>query len=558
MVELHGKLNINIGNTGHKKIDKNYSEVAKTIDKTFENEYCKLTLESMASDPAYLIYEYNLKLKDKAIQEIGGEVLSDKYEGYKIFLENQLFINDKEIKGINSNWDSIEKLDENQFRIVTAYNIANIRENSLNTVQKLKKLYINGLDLKVIINEEVTAKINFNNKDKKVLAKTELSNGSTLYIEDVANSKFENYVLARIVSKGKHYNEIYNKENEFMIEDPQFAICDQDGNSINFEDSRLEEYYEILSDDGEILSTEDTLFEEEENLIRIVQVQLLRLSFDENNIPTKLKILPLNRKLYNDRNASEYEFYKNEDWYQVKVGENKIKEETVMGSVTITKIEETDDELIFYYDTDGFVPNNVDFVLRVKSPEMNYVYPRENELKFVDGNENKIIYSKDTSLLAGMSKFGILTNNKIDNVDELEFAMFYNVKYDKLSEPLEFDWSLEESIEKGLIENIEFKEYMASVNDDIETGYKIFEGEITEINENRLKFYSEEKDEELIITNPKDFKYCDRETKEDIEFSDIEVGDNLYVASFENLKHSKFEKNGLNPEDYRKISITKK
>ena len=558
MVELHGKLNINIGNTGHKKVDKNYNEVAETIDKTFENEYCKLTLESMASDPAYLIYEYNLKLKDKAIQEIGGEVLFDKYEGYKIFLENQLFINNKEIKGINSNWNSIEKLAENQFRIVTAYNIANIRENSLNTVQKLKKLYINGLDLKIIINEEVTAKINFNNKDKKVLAKTELSNGSTLYIEDVANSKFENYVLARIVSKEKHYNEIYNKENEFMIEDPQFAICDQDGNSINFEDSRLEEYYEILSEDGEILYTEDTLFEEEENLIRIVQVQLLRLSFDENNIPTKLKILPLNRKLYNDRNASEYEFYKNEDWYQVKVGENKIKEETVMGSVTITKIEETDDELIFYYDTNGFVPNNVDFVLRVKSPEMNYVYPRENELKFVDGNENKIIYSKDTSLLAGMSKFGILTNNKIDNVYELEFAMFYNVKYDKLSEPLEFDWSLEESSEKGLIENIEFKEYMASINDDIETGYKIFEGEITEINENCLKFYSEEKDEELIITNPKDFKYCDRETNEDIEFSDIEVGDNLYVASFGNLKHSKFEKNGLNLEDYRKISITKK
>ena len=246
----------------------------------------------MAADPAYLIFEYNLKLTDKAMEQIGGTVPYDEFEGYNIGLGNELTINDKEIDIVNSNWDSIDKLSDNQFRIINAYNIANIKENSLNIVQKMKNLYIyeNGYKLNVDIGEEVTAKINFSNREEKILAETELSNGSTLYIEEVANSKFESYVLARIITKPKKYGEIFNKKNEFMIEDPQFAICDQNNNSINFEFNRLEEYYEKVSDDGNVLVTQDdTSGLEDDDLVRIEQVQLLRLGIDNNNIPEKLK-----------------------------------------------------------------------------------------------------------------------------------------------------------------------------------------------------------------------------------------------------------------------------
>lgn len=552
-----GKLNIKVDNTGHNKVDKNYTEIASVVDKTFENDYMSLTLESMATDPAYLIYECNLKLKDKAIKELGGEVLYDKYDGYQISVINQLFINDEEVDGVNSKWNSIQKIADNQFRIIIAYNIANIRENSLNSTLKLESICLNNLDFKIRLNREITANINFNNKKQNILAKSELSDGSTLYIEEVANSKFENYVLARIVSKTKHYNEIINKENEFLSEDTVFALCDQDGNTINYKGSNLERYYEIISDDGKVLSTRKVPFTEEEHLMRTVEVSLLRLQFDENNPPTKLKILPLNRKIYSDRNDSEFEFYKNEDWYQVKVGDCNITEETVMGSVTITKIEENDNDLIFYYDTNGFVPNDISFALRVKDSEMNFIRARKDELKYFDGDENKIIYSKDVTQLAGMENFKKLTNYKIDDLDKLEFAIFYPVKYEKITEPLEFDWNMTESTEKGIIEDIELKEYEPSINYEIETGYRDYQGTITEVNESRLKFDSVS-GEELTISNPKNFNYCNEETKEDIDFSNIEVGDNIHVVEFGNLENPEFEKNGFNPEDYRKIFIIKK
>lgn len=527
-----GKLNIDIGNTGHKKVDENYSEIASIADKKFENEYFTLTLESMAADPTYLIYEYNLTFTDKAMNEI-GEIPYDEFDGngYKIYLEKELYINDNEFKNNQDMWNSVQKINDNQFKIVDAYNIVNLPENSLNVVQKLKSLYIvedysSGYKLNVDIGEKITSKINFKDKEEKILAETKLSNGSTLYIQDIANSKFENYVLAKIVTTPVLYKDNQSRDKEFMIEDPQFAICDENDNPVNFEFTRLEEYFDKVSSDGNVIENQvDQSYLQDDDYIRIVDVQILKLGFDENNIPSKLKILPLNRKLYNDRNNSEIEFYKNEDWYEVKIGENNITEEnTFGGSVTITKVEETEDKIIFYYDRKGFVPTYIDFVMRVKSPELNYWYPRKTEIKFVNGDENKIIYTKDLGWLAGAP---LLNYERFDNPDELEFAMFYNTKYDILSEPLEFNWNPEENKEAGIVENIEIEKFDVAIND--ENGLWDSDGIVTEIKNDKIKFYSKFYKKELLLVDFNEFNFINGRTDEIIDLKDIEVGDYINI-----------------------------
>lgn len=416
----------------------------------------------MAADQAYLIYEYNLKIKDMGMREV-GEVGYNNFDEYEIYLDSELVVNDK--KEETSTNSKIEKISENEFRYIEIISIANIKENELKVEHKLNWLSVSGSEsnkFNINIEQNIICDINLNNKEKKILSETKLSNGSTLYIEEVKNSKFENYVLARIVTKPIIVKDINSNTNEFMIEDPQFAICDQNDKTINHTYVRLEEFYEKVLDNGSIEKCDlDSL--EDTDLVRMQQVQLIRLGFEDEEKPEKLKVLPLNRKLYNDRNDSEEKFYKNEDWYQVKDGNINITEDsTIGGSVTITRLEQTNDKIIFYYEKSGYVPAYIDFALRVKSNQMNYMYPKNEELKNIEGDENKIIYSKETF---GHSGAPLLNYDRFDNLDELEFAMFYNVKFDVLSDALEFKWSKDENTDVATIKNIRFEKFIYDIND---------------------------------------------------------------------------------------------
>ena len=254
-----------------------------------ENEDFLLTLESMAADPAYLIFEYNLKIKDTAMEKI-KKVPYDEFDGYKIGLSDELFINNQK-PYFNARWGTVEKISDNEFRIVHATNIANIKESVLDIKEKIKSIYVldesNQYKLNSDISQEIAAKVTFSDKQKKILAQSTLSNGSTLYIEEVANSKFENYVLARIITNPQTVKDMNDKNKEFMIEDPQFAICDENNNTINYKSNRLEEYYEKVLSDGNV-ETCNLGDLKDTDLVRMQQVQLLRLGFEEEKIRDNL------------------------------------------------------------------------------------------------------------------------------------------------------------------------------------------------------------------------------------------------------------------------------
>ena len=532
-----GKLNINIGNTGHKKIDQNYNEVATAIDKKIDNEYLTLVLESMAADPAYLIFEYDIKLKDKVIEEIGEISYNDVY-GYGINLYSETFLNGKEkIQTGGRNLKTIEKISEKEFRLVELYNIANIKTTDINLKKVIHNLEIRNVDtrqiqLNIDISQILTANITFKNIEAKVLAEKELTNGTTLYIEAVSNSKFENFILARTISETKPYKEFWSRESQFMFEDyVTFAICNENNENINYDTNGLENYFEVLQEDGTYkVNPEDARDEnwfniEDDDYVRRQSVQLLKIAIDEENTPKQLKVLPICRKLYNERNSSEAEFYKQEDWYQVELGDVNITETSqVGGSVTVTRIEETEDAIEFYYDKNGFVPSFIDMVVRVKNPQLNYWGSRYYEIKGIDGDENKDVFTKNTFGMAGAPLLGYDT---IESVDDLEFALFYNVKYDILADNLIFDWNENESNDIATIENIKFSEFIDDINDKLESihGIQYYDGIITEVNNEVLKFYSENDKKEYILSNPSQFEYINGRVNEKLDFKVIKTGD---------------------------------
>ena len=52
---------------GFMKMSEKYEESLVSINKSIENEYCNITLESMAGDKSYIIAQYKINLKDKMI-----------------------------------------------------------------------------------------------------------------------------------------------------------------------------------------------------------------------------------------------------------------------------------------------------------------------------------------------------------------------------------------------------------------------------------------------------------------------------------------------------------
>ena len=76
--------------------------------------------------------------------------------------------------------------------------------------------------------------------------------------------------------------------------------------------------------------------------------------------------------------------------------------------------------MIFYYESEGYVPCVIDFVLRIKNSRMSYWYPRYEEFKGINSDENNnkyIEFSIMTSELEGLQNFDL----EFVSTDELRY-----------------------------------------------------------------------------------------------------------------------------------------
>ena len=84
--------NLTLEKMGLLKASENYDENAVDINQTISNEYTDITLKSIACDNAYIIEEYQINLKERAIEEFGKIEYDTRY-GYKVDLYQNIEVN---------------------------------------------------------------------------------------------------------------------------------------------------------------------------------------------------------------------------------------------------------------------------------------------------------------------------------------------------------------------------------------------------------------------------------------------------------------------------------
>lgn len=405
------------------KAEENYAENASIINKTIENDYATITIESMSGDDAYVIIDYKIVLKDKAIQEYGNVSYDNAFEE-GISLYTTVFSNSEKIEKINS---KSSKISETEFNYVQVINVMNLKEIS-NLEIYINSLCINldwrnPIEVNKIINIELSS-----SKNKKTFKEIEqkIDENRSVIITNVENTKFETYITAQIVTKDLTYKEYSEKD---PLKYNSFIITNQNGEEISYivydgEDK----IYKI--EDGKEVESKDI---KEEDTIKTIENYIIIIGKQEN--VKNLKIVPIETKLFNDRTDEEAKEYKNINWNKLKTGDEKYTAQSSLGgTLEITKTEIDDEKIVFYCKKSGLIGTE-SMIIRNKNQKMNYVYPHEEKKVGINGEENQIIFSRKTVGASGLN----IKEGMFDNLDDIEFTLLWGEKSQRIAEDIEIE-----------------------------------------------------------------------------------------------------------------------
>ena len=121
--------NLNMEKMGFLKLSQNYENSLVEINKSIENEYCNITLESMAGDKAYIIAEYKIKLKDKAFEKMTKPIEKIGKMGYDLHVSEKVLVNSREITNVS---EYVDKVSDNEYVYTQVINIMDENTNHLN------------------------------------------------------------------------------------------------------------------------------------------------------------------------------------------------------------------------------------------------------------------------------------------------------------------------------------------------------------------------------------------------------------------------------------------
>lgn len=424
--------NINFEKMGFLKLSENYEENAFQVNKTIDNEYFSLTLESMAGDNAYIIAVYKIKLKDKALNEF-EPIEYNEMIGYNLGIENIVLIDDKEINNI---MEYVNKDSDSEYTYTQIINTMDITNNELKLDIKLKEFYIGKSGTKhneVRIDKTIETIVKQDRKDVKKIQPIEqkIDDKVKIVIEDIANTEFESFIRVKKVIDNVTWKEYQDsialKYNNFIITDeneepiPYYIYSGVTaGTSIYLEGEQNE------------VSIVNKIFIKDDNKVKVEENYNIIIGIDENI--DKIKIIPTKTTLYNDRTNEEKDFYDKAIWYPLEVGDKKYTQTSSMGGVLeINKIEVNDENISFYYDTKGIIGDESLVLLRMKNGKMNYVYPVREEKKGITGRENKIIFERKPLMSAGLNIHTI----DFSDIGKIEFTMLFGSRTEIIGEKIE-------------------------------------------------------------------------------------------------------------------------
>ena len=434
--------NITLENMGFMKMSEKYEESLVSINKSIENEYCNITLESMAGDKSYIIAQYKINLKDKAFEKM-KPIECTENNGYNLHMSKKVSINSKEIKNIS---EYVDKISENEYVYTQVINIMDINENSFDLqidIENISSGIILGFEENgnepITIGKSIKSKIELQGEaENSIISEQKIDNNTTMIIEKIANTKFQTYIKAKKIVEGLTYEE-YNKLNpmeyyNFVVNtenDEPVSNIIYDGNTSG------KKWY--VDNNGE-WEEKNQIDIKNSDKIKLEENYIILISL-ENNI-NKVNVSTVKSRIFNDRNdnengkTEEEEAYENATWYPVKVGDDTYTAKSILGGTfTVNKISADDKNIVFDYNESGAIGDEWKIIVREKIDDMNYIFPIDEEVKGVTGNGNRIIFSRNADFAAGLN----LDKVSLNNLDNLEFTLLFGGVTEKIGESVNIE-----------------------------------------------------------------------------------------------------------------------
>ncbi len=429
--------NLNMEKMGFLKLSENYENSIVEINKSIENEYCDITLESMAGDKAYIIAEYKIKLKDKALEKMTKPIEYVEGLGYDLKVEEKVSVNSKEITNVN---EYVDKISENEYAYTQIINIMDVNKNNLNLEIAIDEIssgtiygFESGDNEAIKIGKTIKTEVELKgNEEETVISEQKIDSHTKVIIEKIANTKFQTFITAKKIVEDITYKEY----NENPMQYNSFLVTDENDNSISkiIYDGSTAGKKIYVNENGNLKEKPEYEIKETDKIIQ--EENYIILISSENN-SNKIKVTPIKSRIFEDRKVNENgeteekEMYNKATWYSVKVGDAKYSAKSGLGGTfTIEKIDADDENIVFYYNEIGSLGDEWRILIREKNEDMNYIFPVEEEIKGVNSKENKIIFSRNIDRVAGLN----LHKMSLDNLNNIEFTLLFGCVTEKVGE----------------------------------------------------------------------------------------------------------------------------
>ena len=422
---------IDFNRLGLMKLNENYAESIVEMNESIENEYAEITLNSMAGDESYVITEYKVELNDIAINEC-GEVEYWDSDGYRLWIYANVFINSTKITNIASN---VTKVSDREFVCTQIINRMNFNEENLNIEIDLDSFSINDKNIKLgkVINVEMKLKNKIKNKFD--IQEQNIGSNDKIVINGVGNTKFETYIIAQKVTENITYKEFKNRDaykyNSFIVTN---EYGEEIPYTIKYSVWAGKNLY-IKDENGEFNLSSNS-YANDNDIIKNVENFIILIG-NQDNIG-RVQVIPIETSIFNERTDEELNEYKKVKWYPLVEGKNKyLAQSSLGGTFEIEKTEINENDITFYYRTEGLLGNESEIIVRKKMKEMNYIYPTRTEKAGVDGTENKIVFSKEVWRAAGANVWKL--DDMFDDISDVEFALMWGSRDKIIADPFNVD-----------------------------------------------------------------------------------------------------------------------
>ena len=416
--------NLNFKNMGLLKASENFENKKIDVNKTIENDYVKISIDDIARDSAYLIIEYRMVLKEKAIKEMEN-VEYNKMMGYNIGISSRVWINEKKSERSNS---TVEKISDKEYKCSDVINLMNFDEDTIHLKLWLNEFYI-GNKSAVKINKmlEMDITMNKNENQQTITQEQKIDNNTKIVLDKIENSSFETYIRLKRITENITWKE-YNENIEYY----RFKVASDDNDTLT---SKCYDISKKIYKDNNLIEDYSKL--KNSDIIKAEEVYAVTLG--KQTDLRKLKVMQTKSTFFSDRTLKEGE-------------EQYVATNNNGGTFTINKITIDDKNIVFYFDKKGIFGETSYIDLRVNNGTMNYICPTKIEEKSLTSDANKIIFSRD-SFGAGLN----IRDGMLDDLSKVEFTMLYGDVDKIIGDPLIIDIP-EQSNEKVKIQNIKIND----------------------------------------------------------------------------------------------------